>query len=168
MIKLSWHEKPVPQGIKIRQVYGVIFTKDGRTLMKVDDKNGTKYYSLAGGTVETFDKDMEATLRREMLEEINTTLEKPIYLGYQLVENDGDKEPYAQVRMVSMIKEIGPRKPDPDNNEIYERFLTPPENAKKVLQWGDIGNKIIDCAVKAAKENFEIEFTDNVSEFCND
>ncbi len=168
MIKFSWHENAVPDNVQIKQVYGVIFTKDGRTLMKVDNVKSGRYYTLAGGTVETYDKSMADTLKREMLEEINTTLDDPIYLGYQLVENDGNKPPYAQVRMTAMIKDIGPRRPDLDNNELYERFLTPPENAKKLLKWGAIGDKIIDCAVKVAKENFDIEFNNKTSQFLND
>ena len=50
MVKFIWHDGNVPQGLKITQVYGIIFTKDGRILIaKRKDKNGNTYYSLAGG-----------------------------------------------------------------------------------------------------------------------
>ena len=39
---------------------------------------------MFGGTPEDFDKDRIATLKREFVEEANTTLKDPIYLvGYQ-------------------------------------------------------------------------------------
>ncbi len=157
MVKLSWHTGPVPEGMRIRQVYGVIFNEDGQTLMKVDNFHGNRVYTIAGGTVEKFDKDMIDTLRREMKEEINTELHEPIYIGYQLVENDGNRPPYAQVRMTAMIKNIGPSQPDPDKGETYGRFFTSPENAKKLLNWGDIGIAIIDEAVKVAKQNWKLK-----------
>jgi len=74
---LRWLKDEVPSDLTTRQVYGVIFTRDGRVLLKLEDGK----YSLAGGTPEDFDEDRVATLKRELVEEVNTTIEEPIMLG---------------------------------------------------------------------------------------
>jgi len=78
---LTWHNDKVPEGIKIKQVYGLLFMKDGRMLLRIEDG----FHSLAGGKPES-GEDMIATLKREVIEEVNTTIYDPIYLGYQLVD----------------------------------------------------------------------------------
>ena len=57
MATFKWFDGEVPANIKIRQVYGLVFTKDGRMLMRIEDGK----YSLAGGTPERFDKDKVET-----------------------------------------------------------------------------------------------------------
>ena len=148
MAVLTWHSGEVREGLKTRQVYGVVFTKDGRTLLKVEEKKGCKVYSLAGGTPETFDANRVETLRRELIEEVNVTIDEPFLVGYQEVDEENGKEPYAQVRMTALIKEIGPSKPDPDNGETYERVLVSPEKAIELLNWGTIGKQLIEESVK--------------------
>ncbi len=167
MLKLTWHNEEVPKGMRVGQVYGVIFTIDGRTLLKVDTKaDGRKVYAIAGGTPEDFDADRIATLRRELVEEVNTTIGDDIYyVGYQEVSGDGDKPTYAQVRMTAMIEKIGERRPDPDNGETYERLLTTPKRAIELLKWGEIGEKLITRAVEIAKEKFGLTLTSDVEEF---
>lgn len=162
VLTLTWFEGEVPKGMQVRQVYGVVFTQDGRTLLKIDEHKGKKYYSLVGGTPEVFDDGHEATLRREMLEEANVTLkDKLCLLGYQQVEGDQGRPAYAQMRMVGLIENIGKKKPDPDNGRTYERLLTTPEKAIKLLGWGDIGEKIIRKAVIVAQKELAItEFLD--------
>lgn len=159
-MKLQWFEEKVPENIKIKQVYGVIFNENGETLLKFGDKNDRDLYYLAGGTPEECDKDMVATLKREFVEELNTTLKDPVYyLGYQLVDEENGKPPYAQVRMVAMIDKIGEKRPDPDCGKTYGRVLAKPENAIKLLSWGEIGEKIIRKAVKIAEEKFGLDFS---------
>jgi len=157
MAILTWHTGEVPEGLKITQVYGVIFTIDGKTLLKAEEKKGRKIYSLAGGTPESFDANRVETLRRELLEEVNVTIEEPILVGYQEVDEENGKEPYAQVRMTALIKEIGPSQPDPDNGETYERVLVSPETAIELLNWGTIDKQLIEESVAIAKKEFGIE-----------
>ena len=64
MVKITWHNGAVPEGMKIKQVYGLLFTEDGRFLVRIENKPKGKVYTLAGGTPEKFDKNEEATLRR--------------------------------------------------------------------------------------------------------
>lgn len=158
MITIEWHNGEVPSKLQTRQVYGVIFTKDGRMLLKVENKFTKKVYSLAGGTPEEFDQDRIETLRRELKEEVNTEIEdKVLLVGYQTISGDGDLPDYAQVRMTAMIKKIGPRQPDPDNGKTYERILTSPSRAIELLKWHD-GDKLINEACRIAKKEFCISF----------
>lgn len=161
-MKLQWFENEVPRNIAIRQVYGVVFDNRGKTLLKVGNKNGDlNYYSLAGGTPELFDNDRISTLKREFIEEVNTTLLEPIhYLGYQLVDEENGIPPYAQVRMTAMINTIGEKKPDPDCGVTYNRILVEPLQAIHLLNWGDIGEKIIKKAMSVAKDKFGLTFFD--------
>ncbi len=157
VIKLTWHYGLPSKRMQTRQVYGVIFAPDGRIMLKVSSENGKKEYSLIGGTTEDFDENMIATLTREVSEEVNTTLDEKIeIIGYQKVEGDGKPKPYAQVRMAAVIKQIFEKRPDIDGGEIYDRLLTTPEKAIKLLNWGTIGKKIIKRAVKIAKKQFNI------------
>ena len=107
--------------------------------------------------------DQIATLCREFKEEVNTTIFSPIYLGYQEVRGDGDRAPYAQVRMACRVDKIGERLLGPDNGKTYERVLVDPEKAKVLLSWGDIGNRVIEKATEVAKNEYKITVneTDN-------
>lgn len=157
IVELFWREELVPKDMRIRQVYGVPFDDEGRVLLKVENFNGKKIFSLAGGTVEKFDKDMVATLYREFKEEVNTSLHSPVYLGYQEVRGDGDREPYAQVRMACRINQSGEKLPDPDNGKVYDRVLVSPEKAKRLISWGEIGNKILDKAKQVAENEYRLK-----------
>lgn len=162
MATFVWYDNEVPDNLKVKQVYGLVFSKDGRMLVRVVNKpDGRKMYCLAGGTPEPFDKDMEATLRREFIEEVNTTLQTPIYAGYQLVDEENGKPPYAQVRMVALIDEIGPKQPDPDNGETYDRMLVHPDKVISLLNWGKVLVDQIATATQIAKTQLGItEFVD--------
>ncbi len=144
-----WNSAPVPEGMEIRQVYGILFSKDGRVLLKVEEKDGAQSISFAGGHPESFDKDMAETLVREVREEINSSIGKPVYLGFQEVD-EGDGSPsYAQVRMAALLDTVGEIRPDPDNGETYKRLLASPSRAAELLGWGKIAEEQIGAAVEA-------------------
>ena len=91
-------------------------------MLKSEKIKNKLVYGMIGGTPENFDVDRIATLRREFLEEVNTTLKDPIYLvGYQIIEGDRDLPPYAQLRMVAMIDKIGKKQP---NCDLFDRSWT--------------------------------------------
>lgn len=165
MTKLSWHEEEVPKDLQIKQVYGILFSNDQRILLMKKMLNGKPFFSLSGGTPEVFDENLVATLKRELLEEINTTIDKPIYLGYQKVDLENGEKPFAQVRMVAKILKIGKRQPDPDSGITYERLLIPPKDAGKTLNWGEIGSKIIEKATTTVEENFKFEKANENQEY---
>ncbi|QAA33697.1 NUDIX hydrolase [Clostridium manihotivorum] len=152
MAIITWHSGNVPSHIEIKQVYGIIFTNDGRILLRIEDGE----YQLTGGKPEAFDKDMEETLKRELMEEINISISKAYIVGYQLVDEEDGTELYAQVRMTALLKSIGEQRPDPDNGLIYGRYLTTPLKATSLLGWGQVGENQIFEALEIAKKMFSL------------
>lgn len=139
MARFEWVGDRVPEGMRITQVYGIILDREGRVMLRLEKTAGGIRYSLGGGRPEPFDDGIEATCRRELLEEVNTEIETPVYIGYQLVDEEDGTPPYAQVRMAALIRRIGEKKPDPDNGKTYDRYMVSPERAAELLNWGDTG-----------------------------
>ena len=148
MARFEWVGDRVPEGMRITQVYGIILDREGRVMLRLEKTAGGIRYSLGGGRPEPFDDGIEATCRRELLEEVNTEIETPVYIGYQLVDEEDGTPPYAQVRMAALIRRIGEKKPDPDNGKTYDRYMVSPERAAELLNWGDTGR----AQVMKAKE----------------
>ncbi len=144
MVKFIWHEEPIPKDMPITQVYGVLFTDDGRIMLRVDKG----FHGLIGGTPEPGETH-EETLHREVYEEVNCEISDLHYLGYQTVIGDG--EPYAQLRYVAKLTKIGKNRPDLDGGKMCERILVPAEEAGDILDYGEEGKKIIAAAIKLAR-----------------
>jgi ADP-ribose pyrophosphatase YjhB (NUDIX family) len=149
----TWHDGEVPERIIVKQVYGLIFTEDGRLMLRTEEKASNIKYSLAGGRPEPCDDSIEDTLRRELLEEINVSIHEPRIVGYQLVDEGDGSSPFAQVRMVAMVDEIGEARPDPDSGCTYGRFLASPLQAVELLGWGEVGYLQIKAAMRIARKN---------------
>lgn len=165
MANFIWYKGEVPEGVTVKQVYGIMFTADGRIMIKIDPCwEGVETPGLAGGRPEDYDKDREATLRRELIEEVNTTIKYPVMLGYQTYFDGKEILPYVQVRMIALIDEIGPLQPDPDNGKTYKRLLTSPEKTIKVLNW-DCGKEMIEDAVELAKKEYGIDKYNDIDEY---
>ena len=148
MAKYEWIPGQVPDGMKITQVYCIMFDRQGRVMLRLEKGPDGKRYSLAGGRPEPYDDGIEATCRRELLEEVNTEIETPVCIGYQLADEENGTPAYAQIRMAAMIRSIGEKRPDPDNGETYDRYMATPEKAAMLLNWGDVGYQ----QVMAAKD----------------
>jgi len=165
MATIKWRSGEVPEGMEIRQVYGIIFTKDGRILLRTYVEKGKRKYSFAGGTPESYDRDVEETLKRELLEEINTTIGNPLLIGYQEINEENNTPLYAQLRMVAIIEEIGEKRPDPDNGEIYDRLLTTPLKAIELLNWGEVGKTQIEEGFEIAKKKLGLKVSSSIEEY---
>ncbi len=165
MIKFSWVEEAVPEGMVIRQVYCIMLDWDGRVMLRVEKTPGRIRYSLAGGRPETFDNGIEGTCRRELLEEVNTEIETPVYLGYQLADEQNGTPAYAQVRMAALIRKIGEKKPDPDNGKTYDRLLVTPEKAAVLLNWGEVGYRQVMKAKEVVYSQYGITKASDVEEW---
>lgn len=152
MVKYEWYLGEVPAGIKVKQVYGIIFNDFGKIFLRIDEGK----YKLTGGKPEIDDKSFEDTLRREFLEEVNLELKCIDYLGYLLVrEND---EVYAQVRMIGLVEKIGVVRPDLDNGKIYGREFVKALEVNDYLKYEDLaGKKMLNDAIKLAEEKYFIE-----------
>ncbi len=156
MTKFVWIKDKVPENLQIKQVYGVVFSEAGNIILRIDDNK----YKLTGGKPELSDANLNDTLKREYFEELNIEIKDIHYLGYLLVEENGDK--YAQVRMIAKIKKIGEIRPDKDNGKIYKRFMANIKNIKSYLNYSDLaGNQLIDDAIKMAQEKYNITFCDD-------
>ncbi len=146
MVEYIWHEGPVPKGMRVTQVAGILFNDEGKVLVK---KDADGIYGLAGGTPEA-GETREETLHREVDEEVNCKIDNLQYIGYQVVKGDG--KPYAQLRYIAHVTYFGPNRPDLDNGKIYERSFVPAEDANKHLKYGKTGDEIIEAAVRVAKK----------------
>jgi ADP-ribose pyrophosphatase YjhB (NUDIX family) len=147
MPQYTWFNGYPPPDLEITQVYGLFFTDCERLLLFIAQKGN---YSLPGGSPEAYDAGIADTLRRETLEEVNTEIQDPIIVGYQVYDN----EKSAQVRMMAMIKEIKPAQPDPASGLVYQRLLATPAKAIELLNWHDTGEAQINAAVKIARDQF--------------
>ena len=166
MVKITWCFGEPPKDMKVRQVYAIVFDETGRTLLMAQKVKDKTVYGMIGGTPEAFDKNRIETVKREFLEEVNTSLKDPIKLvGYQIIEGDKDLPAYAQVRMVAMIDKIGKKQSDPDKGKTYDRILTTPEKAIKLLGWGESAEKPIMKAFEIAKKEFNLKVTSTQDEW---
>ena len=151
MVNYIWYNGVVPNNIKVRQVYGIVFSDDGRILLRIEDN----IYKLTGGKPEN-NETFEETLKREYIEELNVELDECYYLGYLLVEENNEK--HAQVRMIAKVKNINENHIDPATGEMYGRKLININNIKEYLNYSDeAGNLMIDDAIKLAKEKYNFK-----------
>ena len=137
----KWIEAKVPRGLEIRQVYGFVFSPDGRIVLLEDEG----IFNLPGGKPED-GESMSETLIREAEEEVQITISSLNYLGYQLVTTD---EEFAQVRLVALIDQIRPTAPDPSTGRKYRRLWVPLAQSNDLLKWGKSGAEQIASAAAA-------------------
>ena len=146
MSKYTWFRDSVPKELPVKQVYGIVFSIDGRVILRKE----TGKYKLTGGTPENIET-FEETLKREYIEELNIELEDIFYLGYLEVNDNAEK--YAQVRMIAKIKNIHDCRPDPATGMIYERELVHVDKIALYLNYpDDAGNKMIVDAIEMARK----------------
>ncbi len=148
--------KKTPKDGKFQRVHAVLVVQDGRILLRY--KNGEA--RITGGRIDASDDDLEAALRREVLEEINCEIDKIEYLGYLEAEIKKDDELVKEnwARMVARVSKILPPKADPDRegNWVYGRTLAPREIATEELakapKFGNNNIKILNAAYEVARE----------------
>lgn len=160
MVIYKWYKEMVPKDITIRQVYGIVFSESGEVVLRVDNDK----YKLTGGKPEAKDANLEETLKREYLEELNIEIKDIYYLGYLLVEENNER--YAQVRMIAKVNKIGNNRPDLDNGKMYKRFIANQNNLKKYLQYSDVaGNQMLDDAIILANKKYRFPIDSNDKEY---
>jgi 8-oxo-dGTP pyrophosphatase MutT (NUDIX family) len=140
--------------LPITQCYGICYTENLEIL--TFKKPGKGRYNLPGGTPDS-NEDLIATLRREVLEEVDVEVDSIEYLGAIQVEfligsdeRSGLKKFY-QLRFIAKIKNILEQTPDPDNGEIYERVFVPCDVVTEYIKWGKIGEAMFRDANNRAK-----------------
>ena len=165
MSKFTWRNGEAPNNMPIKQVYGILFSLDGRILLIAEKLIDRKKYCLPGGHPEDTDKTIEDTLRREVLEEVNISVKNPIIVGYQEVDEEDGSCLYAQVRMAAVIDEVCEKTPDIANGKTYDRLLVSPSKAIDLLNWGEVGYLQIMSAVKIAETQFGIKISLDKQEY---
>jgi 8-oxo-dGTP pyrophosphatase MutT (NUDIX family) len=129
------HEKFSP----IAQSYGICFDKDGKIAIGRNSLTFNGRWMLPGGRRENGESP-EQTLKRELLEELDLTVDKYKLIGAQKVEypDDVSKKPFYQFRYAVIIKEAKPLTPDPDNGIVWERKFVNPSEVNSYIKWGKI------------------------------
>ncbi|MCK9870301.1 NUDIX hydrolase [Nocardiopsis dassonvillei] len=145
----AWHPNLLPPaGMRIGQVYGYVFDDLGRVVVHYDQGPGA--WNLPGGSPEPEDGgDPVVTLRREVWEEVQITITEPVYIGYQSVHRPG-AEPYAQLRMVARLDQVGAREVDPAAGRVHVRRRCPFPVAVDLLGWGAAAVPQLNSALQAA------------------
>ena len=69
------------------------------------------------------------------------------------------------MRMTAIIDSIGPKQADPDNGKTYDRLLTTPKCAIKLLNWGEVGESQINEALRLAIKYFGLKQVSSEEEY---
>lgn len=128
---------------KCRQTYGVCFCDDKIVIGFGGQK---KTWGLIGGTIEKGEK-LEETLVREIKEESNMEVVSCLPIGYQKVTDTRDGTYVYQLRYACKVKPYGPFVEDPAGG-VTEIKLVDPKEYKQYFDWGKIGERIIERAIK--------------------
>lgn len=151
--EFEWTQQVVPGATPIGQVYGWLFDPYGRVLVQ-ETVGG---WNLPGGTPESYDGTEAATLCREAMEESQVEVRAATYLGYESASRQGVT--CALVRMTARITRFHARQPDPDNGQLYGRWMVSADHACELLGWGDAGLQQAEAAVTVARRDWGLPST---------
>jgi 8-oxo-dGTP pyrophosphatase MutT (NUDIX family) len=143
--------------MKVRHnVRAVLFHGDHLVFLRRGWPGGPPYYTTVGGGVEPDDADLEAALRREVVEEIGATIGPPT--EFLTLTEPGDRVTVvrhffrADVLDMDPRRRGGPEVDDPDTGDfspvrvptnvsaLAELDLQPPELAGYLLEHGTLGD----------------------------
>jgi 8-oxo-dGTP pyrophosphatase MutT (NUDIX family) len=130
-----------------RQVYGVCFYNDNLVIGYGGKK---QEWGLIGGTIEK-GESFEQTLRREIQEESNMEVLKCLPIGYQKMTDTRDGSYVYQLRYVCTARPFRSFIADPAGG-ITEIKIIEPQSYKQHFNWGEIGDHIINRAIKLLKD----------------
>ncbi|MEK7596523.1 MAG: NUDIX hydrolase [Patescibacteria group bacterium] len=132
-------------GKKINVVHAYCFYKDKLVIVYSKKKD---YWTPPGGKVEK-NEDLESAIIREVKEETNMKILCQNFIDYQDIS-----EPQglvSQTRSVCLVEPHGDFISDPDG-DITEIKLIKPEDYKKYINWGKIGDHIMKRALRIKDE----------------
>lgn len=139
---------------RIKQAYGVCFCDDKMVIGYGGLKKG---WGLIGGSVEK-EEFYEQTLIREIREESNMEVLSFIPIGFQKLTNTENEKVIYQLRYACKVRPYGEFSID-GGDGITEKGITEirlinPETYKDYFDWGEIGDFIINKAIRL-KDQFE-------------
>lgn len=126
---------------KIQAVHAYCFFGDKLVVVYSDEKG---YWTPPGGAVEE-GEDVRTAVRREVKEETNMNVLKHRFIGCQDITEE--KGVVSQTRSVCIVEPHGPFLEDPDG-DITKIELIDPEDYKKYIGWGEIGDHIMKRALE--------------------
>jgi len=130
-----------------RQSYGISFC-EGKLLIVFGFFGGTeREWGFTGGRIDP-GETYEQTLRREIQEESNMEVISFRPIGYQkVIKTKEDKFKY-ELRYVCKVRPLGPFVSDPADGVISEIKLIDPSEYKKYVDWGKIGDRLVERALE--------------------
>jgi len=141
-VKFIWHKNDSFLSLNpITQVYGVCFNDSGRILII---REHGKSWNLPGGTPESGETPIQ-TLKRELEEEADVTIEDNKMIGYYKVVSD--ESTIYQLRFAAMLHEVKAQAKDLNTGVINERKFVDPNEFFGYIQIEDY-RPMLDEAIK--------------------
>jgi len=126
----------------VKCVHAYCFYKDKLVLVYA---SGKKCWTPPGGGVEEGETPRQAVIR-EVKEETNMNVLYQCFIGCQdIFEPEGV---VSQTRSVCIVEPYGPFLSDPDG-DITKIELIDPKEYKKYFDWGVVGERLMERALKA-------------------
>lgn len=129
----------------IKAVHAYCFYRGKLVVVWAEDK---QYWTLPGGGIEEGETIEEAVIR-EVEEESNMKVLKQVLLGVQDIF-EGENI-VSQTRSLCIVEPHGPFISDPDG-DITEIKLVDPSDLKQYVDWGEIGDHLLERALKIVKK----------------
>jgi 8-oxo-dGTP pyrophosphatase MutT (NUDIX family) len=132
-------------------VAAFIFDKDGKICLIQINKD--KDWTLVGGRVEDYDKNLFETLKREAIEEADIEIGNIKSLGYfESASRNDPKDKRKSARFIAQVKKILPQTIDPAHGKIAKRVFINPKDFNKYTCWGKNGNFQLKKALSVYKK----------------
>lgn len=135
-ITFTWHSNKILDGVRIFQVYGFCFNKDGKVIL-TRDKDETRF-TLPGGHVDEGESAVGA-LVREFKEEAQFTPKNIELLGsLEVLVKDNNLniiDHHQQARFICRIDNPGDFIPEKNGQETVERIFVDLKELPKYLEW---------------------------------
>lgn len=129
-----------------RQSYGICFCEDKLLIVFGYFGAEDREWGFAGGRIEE-GETFEETLRREVQEESNMEVLSFLPIGYQkVIKRDGTYK--YELRYACKVRPYGPFVADPADGVISEIKLIDPTEYKKYVDWGKIGDRLVERALE--------------------
>lgn len=129
----------------IKAVHTYCFYRGKLVVVWAEDK---QYWTLPGGGIEEGETIEEAVIR-EVEEESNMKVLKQVLLGVQDIF-EGENI-VSQTRSLCIVEPHGPFISDPDG-DITEIKLVDPSDLKQYVDWGEIGDHLLERALKMVRK----------------